>query len=315
MSDLIIETHGLLKTYGSHKALQNLNMQVPAGCVYGLLGRNGAGKTSTLRILMNLIRPTGGEVQVLGHAPERLPLNLRQQIGYSSDSMQLIPWLRVDELLAYNGSFYPAWDRDYVQQWLKRLELDARKRVFGLSRGERQKLALILAIGHRPRLLVLDEPAGGLDPLARKEFLESMIELIHESGSTIVISSHQMSDLERIADQIGLVVNGQMRLEMPLEELKARSRRVVLIDKNAQVNAQASPQAEALKAWPGVLHLQTRAGYLEWIHENWSAAEEEKLLRRFPEARIEQSPLSLEEIFIIYTSTLTAGGATCPATP
>lgn len=312
MSDWIIETHGLSKAYGNHKALQNLNMQVPTGSVYGFLGRNGAGKTSTLRILMNLIRPSGGDVQVLGHAPERLPLQLRQQIGYSSDSMQLIPWLRVDELLAYNGAFYPAWDRAYVQQWLNRLELDARKRVFGLSRGERQKLALILAIGHRPRLLVLDEPAGGLDPLARKEFLESMIELIHESGSTIVISSHQISDLERIADQIGLVVNGQMRLEMPLEALKARSRRVVLIDKNTPA---LSAQAEVLKTWPGILHLQTRTGYLEWIHENWNAAEEEKLLRRFPEARIEQSPLSLEEIFIIYTSTLTAGGATCPATP
>lgn len=306
MSDLIIETEGLTKTYGTHAALQNLNMQVPAGCVYGLLGRNGAGKTSTLRILMNLIRPSNGEVKVLGHAPAQLPLHLRQQIGYSSDSMQLIPWLRVDELLAYNGAFYPTWDRDYVQQWLKRLELDSRKRVFGLSRGDRQKLALILAIGHRPRLLILDEPAGGLDPLARKEFLESMIELIHESGTTIVISSHQMSDLERIADQIGLVVKGQMRLEMPLEDLKARCRRVSLVGKQAQ--------AEEIRQWQGVLHVQAHAGYLEWIQENWSAAEEEKLLRRFPEARIEQSPLSLEEIFIIYTSTLTAGGAPCPAT-
>ncbi|PIQ24363.1 ABC transporter ATP-binding protein [bacterium (Candidatus Blackallbacteria) CG17_big_fil_post_rev_8_21_14_2_50_48_46] len=306
-SEYVIAAKGLEKAYGRQKALKSLDMQVPEGCVYGLLGRNGAGKTSTLRILMNLIRPTGGEVAVLGHRPEVLPLHLRQQMGYSSDSMQLIPWLRVDQILAYNGSFYPAWDAAYVQQWLKRLELDPLKRVFSLSRGDRQKLALILAIGHRPRLLILDEPAGGLDPLARQEFLESMIELIHESGTTIVISSHQMSDLERISDQIGLVVNGQMRLEKSLEALKAQSRRVTLLSKNLQVSD--------LKDFQGIVHSKAYAGYLELIHENWSANEEEKLLRRFPEVRIEHSPLSLEEIFIIYTSTLTAGGALCPATP
>jgi ABC-2 type transport system ATP-binding protein len=305
-NESIIQAFGLEKAYGRHKALDKLNMQVPAGCVYGLLGRNGAGKTSTLRILMNLIRPSGGEVKVLGHGPESLPLSLRQQIGYSSDSMQLIPWLRVDEILAYNGSFYPNWDPAYVQQWLKRLELNPQKRVFALSRGDRQKLALILAIGHRPKLLILDEPAGGLDPLARMEFLESMIELIHESGTTIVISSHQISDLERIADQIGLVVNGQMRFESSLEALKARSRRVTLLK-------QGLMPAE-IASLPGVVHVKTYTGYVELVHENWSAAEEEKLLRRFPEARIEHSPLSLEEIFIIYTSTLTAGGVPCPAT-
>lgn len=301
----LIEAHHVTKRYGRFEALKGLDMRVAEGEVYGLLGRNGAGKTTTLRMLFDLLRPSSGALEVLGHAPAQLPLALRQQMGYTSDSMRLIPWLRVSELLNCNGAFYPAWDPVYVQSWLDRLALDPGKRVFSLSRGDRQKLGLILAIGHRPRLLVLDEPAGGLDPLARREFLESMIELIHEAGTTIVLSSHQMSDLERIADRIGLMVDGRMRVEMPLEELKASCRRVRLL----------APDFEpgALADWPGLVHFTERRGLLELTLENWSPAEEEKLLRRFPGARLEQSALSLEEIFLIYTSTLTAGGAACPA--
>lgn len=303
MTDCIVHLQGVRKRYGRYEVLRDLNMCVPEGSVYGLLGRNGTGKTTTLRILMDLIRPSEGLTEVMGHKPSELPAMLRQQIGYSSDSMQLIPWLKVGELLNYNGSFYPEWDPEYVTTWLRRLELDPRKRVFSLSRGDRQKLALIMAIGHRPRLLILDEPAGGLDPLARKEFLESIIELIHESGTTIVLSSHQMSDLERIADHVGLMVDGRMRLEMSLEELKTRSRRVQLMGTGI------TPET----AVDGAVHRTTRGNLLEIVLENWSTESEQKLLRRFPEARIESSPLSLEELFLVYTSKLTAGGAPCPA--
>lgn len=303
MTDCIVRLAGVRKHYGHSKVLRDLELCVPEGSVYGLLGRNGTGKTTTLRILMDLIRPNEGQVEVMGHNPADMPISLRQQIGYSSDSMQLIPWLKVGELLNYNGSFYPEWDPEYVNTWLKRLELDIKKRIFSLSRGDRQKLALIMAIGHRPRLLILDEPAGGLDPLARKEFLESIIELIHESGTTIILSSHQMSDLERIADQIGLMVDGRMRLEMSMEALKTRSRRVQLIGTGITPDLMIE----------GAVHRTSRGGLLELVLENWSAEREQKLLRRFPEARIESSPLSLEELFLVYTSKLTAGGASCPA--
>src|SRR5690606_28387738 len=144
-----------------------LDLNVPEGCVYGLLGQNGAGKSTALRLVMNLLRPSRGELQVLGHRPEQMSMAVRQQLGYSSDSMQVIPWLTVSEILSYTSSFYERWDSDYVASWLKRLELQPGKRVFSLSRGDRQKLGLVLAIGHRPRLLILDEPAGGLDPLVR----------------------------------------------------------------------------------------------------------------------------------------------------
>ena len=303
----LIKAHQLSKHYGKFQALNGLNMQVQEGEVYGLLGRNGMGKTTTLRLIFDLLRPSSGHLEVMGHTPQHLPLALRQQMGYSSDSMRLIPWLRVSEMLSCNGAFYPNWDAAYVKTWLDRLSLDPHKRVFSLSRGDRQKLALILAIGHRPRLLVLDEPAGGLDPLARREFLESMIELIHEAGTTIVLSSHQMSDLERIADRVGLIVDGRMRLESSLEDLKASCRRVHLYSDDNTI------ALATLADWPGVVHLNARRGLLELVVENWSAAEEKKLLQVLPNTRLEQSALSLEEIFLIYTSTLTAGGAACPA--
>lgn len=303
MTDPIVRLARVTKTYGRSRVLDGLDMHIPEGSVYGLLGRNGAGKSTTLRMLLDLIRPSDGQLEVMGHAPAELPRELREQIGYSSDSMQLIPWLKVGELLNYNGAFYPAWDPEYVEQWLHRLELDTRKRVFSLSRGDRQKLALIMAIGHRPRLLILDEPAGGLDPLARKEFLESIIELIHESGTTIVLSSHQMSDIERIADHIGLMMNGRMRLEMPLEDFKTRSRRVQIVGQNI-------PETLQLE---GQLQRNGRRGAVEVVLEDWSPLKEQKLLEQFPGARIESSSLSLEELFLIYTSKLTAGGAPCPA--
>lgn len=305
MTEHLIRIHQLQKHYGKTQVLKGLDMLVPAGSVYGLLGRNGTGKTTTLRILMDLIRPSAGQIELMGHAPAELPLKLRQQLGYSSDSMQLIPWLSVDEILNYNGSFYPDWDPEYVRLWLKRLELNQNKRVFSLSRGDRQKLALIMAIGHRPRLLILDEPAGGLDPLARQEFLESLIELIHEAGTTIVLSSHQMSDLERIADQIGLMVDGRMRLQMPMETFTSSSRRFQLLSQAIH------PQTRIELS--GLVHQNARSGLLEGVVENWSPQSEQKLLQMFPEARIETRPLSLEELFLVYTSKLAAGGPACPA--
>ncbi len=291
MSDLIIETKNLTKSYGSFKALDGLDLNVPEGVVYGLLGKNGAGKTTTLRIFMSLLKPTGGIVKVLGHTPQKMPLSLRQQIGYSSDSMQLIPWLKVGDILNYNGSFYDNWDTQYVKQWVERLNLPLDKRVFHLSRGNRQKLALVMAIGHRPKLLILDEPAGGLDPAARKEFLESMIELIHESGTSIILSSHLLTDLERISDCIGIIDDGKMKVEMNLENLKMTTRQIKIITQNNIKDANLD----------GVISLETSGNMLKGIFKDWNENKYHNLKQRFPEATIEVESLNLEEIFLAYT--------------
>jgi ABC-2 type transport system ATP-binding protein len=292
MTNNIIETIGLTKSYGSNsRALDGLDMIVPEGVVYGLLGQNGAGKTTTLRIFMSLLKPGSGQVTVMGNNPWNMAADLRQQIGYTSDSMQLIPWLKVGDILNYNGSFYKNWDSNYVKQWVERLNLPLNKRVFHLSRGNRQKLGLIMAIGHRPKLLILDEPAGGLDPLARKDFLESMIELIHESGTTIVLSSHLLSDLERISDCIGIIDQGKMKVEMNLEILKNTTRQIKIVSRNRIENINLE----------GLIKLQKSDNVMTGVFRDWDEKKHFNLKQRFPEATIEIETLNLEEIFLAYT--------------
>lgn len=292
MTNLIIKATNLSKKYDNNTfALNNLDINVNEGSVYGLLGQNGAGKSTLLRIIMSLLKPTSGNIDVLGVNPLEMNKSIKQQIGYSSDSMQLIPWLKVGEMLNYNGAFYDTWDVPYVEQWVKRLDLPLNKRVFSLSRGNRQKLALIMAIGHRPKLLVLDEPAGGLDPLARKDFLESMIELINESGTTVIISSHLLTDLERISDSIGLIANGKMQIEMELEMLKNSTKQVRIATKNNVLEPKLKD----------ILKMQKTEHSITMTFKNWNNDKIKELKTLFPDAIIDITHLSLEEIFLAYT--------------
>lgn len=290
MSDYIIKMNEVVKSYGNSFALNKLNMNVPQGSVYGLLGKNGAGKTTALRICMSLLKITSGNVNVLGVNPWNMPINIKQDIGYSSDSMQLIPWLKVADILTYNGSFYKNWDKEYVNQWVKRLNLSLDKRVFQLSRGNRQKLALAMAIGHKPKLLILDEPAGGLDPVARKEFLESIIELIHESGTTILISSHSLDDLERISDYIGIIENGTMKLETNLEELKDSTKQITIFNSKNIENFSNN----------NLIYSESKNNQFTGIFKNWNDESYFQLKKQFPDSNIEVNSMKLEDIFLAY---------------
>ena len=290
MSDFIIKMENVTKTYGKSFALNKLNLNVPEGSVYGLLGQNGAGKTTAIRICMSLLKITDGTAKVLDTNPWNMPVSIKQQIGYTSDSMQIIPWLKVSDILNYNGSFYQNWDKNYVKQWVEKLELPLDKRVFHLSRGNRQKLGLIMAIGHRPKLLILDEPAGGLDPIARKDFLESIIELIHESGTTILISSHSLDDLERISDHIGIIENGRMKLETNLENLKKTTKRVRVVDHNKIQKIDFND----------LLSSELFENSFDGVFKNWDDNTYKQIKNKFPEANIEVNSMKLEDIFLAY---------------
>jgi ABC-2 type transport system ATP-binding protein len=291
MSKIIIKTENLIKKYDSNFfALDGLNMNVPEGAVYGFVGRNGAGKTTTLRAFMSLLKPTSGHIEVLGTNPWNMPKNIREQIGYTSDSMQLIPWLKVGEMINCNASFYENWDKDYVEQWVKRLNLPLNKRVFSLSRGNRQKLGLVMAIGHRPKVLILDEPAGGLDPIARREFLESIIQLIHESGTTIVLSSHQMSDLERIAEHIGIIDNGKMKVETTLEELKETTRTIRIASKTKFDKPNDKD----------IIKFESFANAASITYKNFNQQKLLQIKQQFKDIDLQIDSLSLEEIFLAY---------------
>lgn len=218
-SDYAIETNHLCRSFHGTVALDNLNLRVPRGSIYGLLGRNGSGKTTAIKILAGLIKPTSGSVQVLGRRPFEFTPEDRQRIGYVSEKQILPANFKVDKLIGFCAQFYPHWDPDLVHRLLDRFHINPRQKISAASQGTQRQVAFILALAQRPELLILDEPASTLDVVARREFLDEILELIRQEGHTVLISSHILSDIERVADHIGILVDGTLKIEEPLDDL------------------------------------------------------------------------------------------------
>ena len=200
--------------------LQGVTFSVGAGQVVGLLGRNGAGKTTLIRIAMGMIEPQHGRVRVLGLDPRQQPVELKRRVGYVAEDQILPPYMKVGEVIDLHRRLFPTWDDVLAQRLLDRFELTRDTRVRTLSKGTARRAALLCAIAHRPEVLLLDEPASGLDPAARREFLETSIQLLDETGCTILFSSHYMSDIERMADRIVMIHDGRVLIDRDLDELR-----------------------------------------------------------------------------------------------
>jgi len=224
--DAVIETRGLTKEYGSFRALDRLDLYVPRGAVYGLLGRNGAGKTTAIRLLMGLLSPSEGEVTVLGGSPRDGDEARLDRIGYVSESMDVPAWMTVGEAARFCRGLSRRWDRDYEKRLYDALAIPPEAVVAHLSAGQRRKVGLLLALAPRPELLVLDEPASSLDTVVRREFLEQAVELLTDEGTTIFYSSHILSDVERIADHVGVLSLGRLLLDQRLDDLLETARRI-----------------------------------------------------------------------------------------
>ena len=228
MNGTAIAIEGLTHRFGKVTAVDNLRLDVPAGTVCGFLGRNGAGKTTTIQILMNLLQPAGGKVELLGLNPEKDSLAIRRQVGYVSENRVMYGWMRVRELIWFTGQFYETWNQDRVDALIQPYGPDPEQKVRHLSRGMTAQLALALALGHEPRLLILDEPASGLDVLVRRDFLESIIGLIQEEGRTVFHSSHLVHEVERVADRVAIIEQGRLVIEGTVDEVKQSVKRVVV---------------------------------------------------------------------------------------
>lgn len=221
MTALAIENVG--KRYGRRWALRNCTLEVPDGRVVGLVGANGAGKTTLLHLAVGLLEPTEGSITVLGGRPGAGADQLAR-VGFLAQDAPIYPSLTVGEHLRLGRQLNPRWDRDLADQRIARHGLDPRQRAGKLSGGQRSQLALTLAMAKRPELLVLDEPVSSLDPLARREFLGDLMELVAEHAPAVVLSSHLLSDVERVCDHLVVLAQGQVRLEGPVDELLASHR-------------------------------------------------------------------------------------------
>ncbi len=240
--DPVIRFQNTSKRYGKTVALDDVSFDIPAGVVCAVLGANGAGKSTAIRLLLGLDDPDSGSTEVLGMSSRTHALEIRSRIGYVADQPPLYDWMTVGEIGWFAAGFYPTGYQAQYESLLNKFDLVADQKISGLSKGMRAKVALSLAMAHRPELLILDEPTSGLDPLVRREFLESMIDVSAE-GRTVLLASHQVSEVERVADMVAILLNGKLICLERLEDLKRSTQEVVLTLPDAGAPVPAMPGA------------------------------------------------------------------------
>lgn len=217
----VLEMRGVTRAYEKGaNVLENVDLTVSQGEVIGLLGRNGAGKTTLLRIAMGLLAPQQGTVNVLGHDPRQAPVEVKRQVGYVSEDQLLPGFLSVNQIIDMHRKLYPGWDDVLAQDLASRFHMSPSQKLKQLSKGQARQVALLCAVSHRPPLLLLDEPAGGLDPAMRREFLETAIQMLGETGTTILFSSHHMTDVERLASRLVMIHDGQKWIDSDLDDVR-----------------------------------------------------------------------------------------------
>ena len=224
MTEPVIAIADLSRRFGSRAALDGVTLSIPRGGVYGLVGANGAGKTTLIRHILGLLRAERGSVRVFGLDPVADPVGVLSRIGYLSEENDLPGWMRVDELIRYSRAFYPAWDDGYAEELRRQFTLDPAAKIATLSKGQKARAGLLVALAYKPELLVLDEPSSGLDPVVRRDILEAIIRTIAHEGRTVLFSSHLLDEVERVADHVTMINDGRIALSAPLEALKQSKR-------------------------------------------------------------------------------------------
>ena len=291
MSDrTVIETAGLTKRYDDVEALRGLDLQVPTGSIFGFLGRNGAGKTTTIKVLLGMARPTGGDAKVFGLSsagPDGV--EIRRRTAFVSDDKDLYDYMTVGEMIAFTRAFYPRWRDDLEQRYLRKFDLAPNRDIKALSRGTRTKLSLLLALSRGAELLVLDEPTSGLDPAMAEDVLQALVGHVSGEESTVFFSSHQLAEVEQIADQVAIIDRGQTVVAGSLDDLRARYQRIQLV---------FAGDAPEFKVHAPGTHRVTRKGRVVTILSSSRGNEVIDEVRGYRPVSLDVSPVSLKEIFL-----------------
>jgi ABC-2 type transport system ATP-binding protein len=288
MSAAAIVMDRFSKRFGEKIAVEDLSLTVPAGSIFGLAGQNGAGKTTTIRALLNLVRPSSGRLQVLGLDPQASARAIHNRVGYVPEAPDYYGWMTVAEMVGFNAAFYDRWDGDLAARLMKRLELPKKQRLATLSRGMKAKVGLVMALGSRPDLLILDDPTSGLDPIVRREFLEETIANVQAEGGTVFFSSHLLHEMERIADTVAILHQGKLRLSGSLEVLKAGFKKL------RAVYPQEVPASFPLQ---GLVRTQRNGRHAILTVSRFAPAMVEQL-RQGGASSVDVLDLPLEEIFV-----------------
>ena len=284
MTDPIIRVDNLRKSFHGQEVLRGVSFEVQPGQTFAFLGRNGAGKTTTIRTLVGLLKPDGGSVSVLGVDPVRHPLAVRKRLGYLAEDQRMFPWMTVRELISFVSVFYETWDVLLAERLRTRFELPLDTKVRALSKGLSVRLGLLLALAHRPEVVILDDPILGLDPIMRKEFNRDLVALLQSEGRTVLYSSHLLYEVEPVADVVAILDKGEVIALAETERLRDQVKKFVL---SAELFGRLSPRMQ-------LLDVSQRQGEISATVRN--AADVERVLHEHgPGGRVVE--LNLDEIF------------------
>ena len=228
MTDSVIQIDNVHKRFRDTSVLKGLTLSIEKGQTFAFLGRNGAGKTTTIKMLMGLLKPDTGSLSVLGSDPVVDPLKVRGSVGYLAEDQTMFGWMRVEQLIRFIAPFYPTWDHQLAQTYVTQFELPLRTKVKHLSKGQNVRLGLVLALAHKPDLVILDDPALGLDPIMRRDFNRDLVTHMQAEGRTVLYSSHLLYEVEPVADVVAILHDGQIIRQAPTEDLRAQVKRVTM---------------------------------------------------------------------------------------
>jgi ABC-2 type transport system ATP-binding protein len=283
-----VETRGLRFSYGSQAVLAGIDLKVAPGSFYALLGRNGIGKTTLLKILVGLLDPAGGSASILGRDSRSLHRDDWLSIGYMSEGQKIYDWLTGEELIAFTQELYPNWDHAFCRHLKQQMQLPLRQKVRRYSKGERMKLILLLAMAFHPRVLLLDEPFAGLDVLAKEQLISCLLDTTQQEQWAVLFTSHDLADVERLADDIGLIEGGKLKISEPLESLQNRFRRIEAFGVETLPSRAAS-----------IWQPQMKNGALTFIETAFSDLRQRELLQRWGD-QTEITPMALREIVLAF---------------
>lgn len=288
MNNAVLSVDRLRKSFGNKEVLRGVDLAIEPGTVLGLLGANGSGKTTLIKCAVGLLRPTSGSATVLGEDAWNLSGAIKTRLGYVPQEVTSYPWMRVRQVIAYTAAFYQRWNHAFVNKLCDQWHVPLEDRVGSLSTGQLQTVGIVLALGHQPELLVLDEPVASLDPSARRQFLRTLLDLLEDEKQSILFSTHITSDLERVAQRVAILGDGKIRFQGELDELKDRVKRLRIT---------ARHDLPASFAVPGALRCEVAGS-----HATVSVADfNERLLaqvRQTWDADVAVNDLNLEEIFL-----------------